>query len=121
MSAVILAQSIYDRREVLRLNGDLHREVGRLVSLRLFSVGEISEISGLSEYLVRKTTPPEDLLRAKSGVKPGHLEFLLRMIGNPSFAKRHTPRLIKDGATLAALSRVTGLPESSLRRWTREE
>ena len=121
MNAIILAKSLYERREYLALNGEIHESLVRLASYRLFSVGELAEITNLSEYRVRKSTGPDVLIRAKSGIEPRHLDDLLRMIDNRAFAKLHTKRLVEGGATIAALSRVTGLNESSLRRWAGEE
>ena len=121
MNAVILAKSLYDRRDYLVASGEMHENLLRLAGYRLFSVGELASFTDMSEYRVRKSVGPEALLRAKSGVQPRHLDFLLRMIDNRTFARIHTKRLVGDGATVAALSRVTGLPESSLRRWAEEE
>jgi len=121
MNAVILAMSLYEKREILKLSGEAGHSVLRLAQYRLFSVGELAEISGLSEYRVRKSANPDVLIRARTGVYPRHLQHLLRMIGNRDFAKIHTKALVKDGATIAALSRVTGHAENSLRRWAEEE
>ena len=119
MSAIILAKSIVNRREVLALRGEIETYVNRLASYRLFSVGELAEIADLSEYRVRKSCPSDTLLRARSGVAPRHLESLLRMVDNPTFSRTHARRLVEDGATPAAMARITGHPESSLRRWAR--
>lgn len=121
MNAVIHALSLYEKREILKLSGQVGQYVIRLAEYRLFSVGEIAEISGLSEYRVRKSANPDILIRARTGVYARHLQHLLRMIDNKEFCKIHTKRLVEDGATIAALSRVTGQPESSLRRWAEEE
>lgn len=121
MSAVILAQSIYNRREYLELRGEIGTYVDRLASYRIFSIGEIASIAGISEYRVRRFIDPDHLIRVKSGVHPRHLEFLLRMIDNSTFSRVHVKMLVMDGATLSGLSRVTGQSESSLRRWAREE
>lgn len=121
MSAVILAKTITDRQSFLHMRGEVEAYVGRLASYRLFSVGEMAQIADISEYRVRKSANPDILLRAKSGILPRHLDHVLRMIDNPTFSKIHVKALVEDGATLAALSRVTGQPETSLRRWAREE
>lgn len=121
MSAVILAKTIWDRRSFLQMRGEIDSYVGRLAGYRLFSVGEMALIAEISEYRVRKSANPATMLRAKSGVQPRHLDHLLRMIEDPTFSKIHVKSLVNDGATLAALARVTGQPETSLRRWAREE
>lgn len=121
LSAVILAKTVWDRREVLSLRGSMENYVARLAAYQMFSVGEIAEIAGISEYKVRQYADEKDLVRVKSGVAPNHLDFLLRMVGNPTFAKIHTPTLLANGATVSALARVTGQSESSLRRWAKRE
>lgn len=120
MSAVILAKTIATNHSLLDMKGDLQGYTRRLYKYKLFTVSEISEISGVSEYIVRKAIAGEEEFRAKAGVKPRHLDHLIRMIGSPAFAKLHVKFLVEDGATISALSRVTGLAESSLHRWLRE-
>lgn len=121
MTAVILAKTIVSTRTLLDMKGELTGYIRRLYKYRLFTVGEISEFAGVSDYIVRKAIAGEDEFRAKSGIKPGHLDHIIRMIGSHVFARLHTKALINDGATIASLSRVTGISESSLRRWAREE
>lgn len=121
MSAVILAKSIYTNRSLLDMRDEIAAYVRRLYKYKLFTIGEISEIADISEYKVRQAISGEEEFKAKSGVKGRHLDHLVRMVGSPSFARLHIKSLIKDGATIAAISRVTGIPESSLRRWAREE
>ena len=121
MSAVILAKTIANTHSLLDMKGDLAAYIRRLYKYRLFTVGEISEIAGVSEYRVHQAIYGEEEFRARSGVKSRHLDHLIRMVGSQSFAKLHTKSLIDDGATFSALSRVTGISESSLRRYAREE
>lgn len=121
MSAVILAKTIANTHSLLDMKGDLAAYIRRLYKYRLFTVGEISEIAGVSEYMVHQAIYGEEEFRARSGVKPRHLDHLIRMVGSHSFARLHTKSLIDDGATFSALSRVTGISESSLRRYAREE
>lgn len=121
MSAVILAKTIASTRTLLDMKGELTGYIRRLYKYRLFTVSEICELAGVTEYAVRKAIAGEEEFRAKSGIKPSHLDHIIRMIGSPTFAKLHIKTLLKDGATIASLSRVTGISESSLRRWAREE
>ena len=121
MSAILLAKSIVDRRTVLALSGGIAGYIDRLSQFKMFSVGEIADISGLSEYQVRRASAPDVHIRAKSGISPRHLDHALRMVGNAEFSRLHVKSLLEDGATVAALARVTGQPERSLRRWAREE
>lgn len=121
MSALLLAKSIIDRREMLQMMGDLEMYISRLARAEIFTLGELAEISGLTEYHVKQAIYPRPAVRARSGVKRRHIDHLIRMVGNPSFARTHTRSLIGEGATTSGLARVTGLSESSLRRWAREE
>lgn len=121
MSAVILAKTIASTRLLLDMKGDIGAYVRRLYKYRIFTVAEIAEISGLSEYKVRQAIAGEEEFRAKTGVKARHLDHLVRMIGSPAFAKLHVKSLINDGATFAGLARVSGIAESSLRRWAGKE
>lgn len=121
ISGVILARTIANTHEILEMKGDLNTYVRRLHNYKLFTVSELAEISGISEYLVRQAIRGEEEFRARSGVAVRHLDHLIRMVGSHDFAKKHTKALVKDGATIAALSRVSGISESSLRRWAREE
>lgn len=121
MSAVILAKTIASTRTLLDMKGELPGYIRRLYKYRLFTVAEICELADVSEYIVRKAIAGEEEFRAKSGIKPRHLDHIIRMIGSHAFAKLHIKSLLKDGATIASLSRVTGISESSLRRWAREE
>lgn len=117
MNAIILAKTISDRKDLLSIKGELETYTARLASYQMFSVGELSEISGLSEYQIRRSVSPARLISARSGVNPRHLDHLLRMIGDASFSKIHIKHLIDDGATFSAVSHITGMAESSLRRW----
>lgn len=121
MSAIMLAKSIVDRSLVLAMRGELGSYVDRLARFKLFSVGELSEISGLSEYQVRRATDSNCLVRARSGISPRHLDHAMRMVGDAKFSRLHIKSLVDDGATESALARVTGQSERSLRRWAREE
>lgn len=121
MSAVILAKTIATNHTLLDMKGELQGYVRRLYKYGLFTVAEIGEMANVSEYIIRKAIAGEEEFRAKAGVKPRHLDHLIRMIGSPAFAKLHVKSLLDDGATISALVRVTGISESSLRRWAREE
>lgn len=122
MSAVILAKTITTTHALLDMKGDLTGYIRRLYKYRIFTVAEISDIAKISEYRVRQAISGEEEFRARSGVKARHLDHLIRMIGSTEFAKLHTKALVEDGATIAAISRVSGISESSLRRWAiREE
>lgn len=121
MSAVILAKTIATTHTLLDMKGELQGYVRRLYKYGLFTVAEIGEMANVSEYIIRKAIAGEEEFRAKAGVKPRHLDHLIRMIGSPAFAKLHVRSLLDDGATISALVRVTGISESSLRRWAREE
>ena len=84
----------------------------------------LSQVDRMSAVILAKTIANTHSMlefRARSGVKSRHLDHLIRMVGSQSFAKLHTKSLIDDGATFSALSRVTGISESSLRRYAREE
>lgn len=120
MSAVILAKTIATTHTLLDMKGELQGYVRRLYKYGLFTVAEIGEMANVSEYIIRKAIAGEEEFRAKAGVKPRHLDHLIRMIGSPAFAKLHVRSLLDDGATISALVRVTGISESSLRRWSRE-
>lgn len=121
MSAVILAKTIASTRTLLDLKGELPGYIRRLYKYRLFTVNEICELASVSEYTVRKAIAGEEEFRAKSGIKPSHLDHIIRMISSNAFAKLHIKSLLKDGATIASLARVTGISETSLRRWAKEE
>lgn len=121
MSAVILAKTIATTHTLLDMKGELQGYVRRLYKYGIFTVAEIGEMANVSEYIIRKAIAGEEEFRAKAGVKPRHLDHLIRMIGSPAFAKLHVRSLLDDGATISALVRVTGISESSLRRWAREE
>lgn len=121
MSALLLAKSIIDRQEMLQMRGLLETYVSRLSRAEVFSLGELSDISGMSEYKIKQAIRPRFVIRARSGIYRRHIDHLIRMVGDTSFARIHTKSLVEDGATTSALARVTGLSESSLRRWAREE
>lgn len=121
MSAVILAKTIASSHTLLDIKGELQGYIRRLYKYGLFTVAEIGDIANVSEYVVRKAIAGEEEFRAKAGVKPRHLDHLIRMIGTPAFARLHVKSLLNDGATISALSRVTGIPKTSLNRWAREE
>ena len=121
MSAVILAKTIATTSTLLDIKGELYNYIRRLYRYRMFTVAEISLIANVSEYRVRRAIEGEEEFRARAGIKPSHLDHLIRMIGSPAFAKLHVKSLIEDGATVAALARVTGISESNLHRWVREE
>ena len=86
---------------------------------RLFTGSEICDIAEVSEYKVRKAITGEEEFTARAGVKVKHLDHLIRMIGSPAFAKLHIKSLIEDGATISSIARVTGISETSLRRWAK--
>lgn len=121
MSAVILAKTIASSRAVLDMRDELTHSIKRLYQYKMFSVGEICDIAKMSEYKVRKILQGEEEFTARTGVKPSHLDHLLRMIGSPEFTKLHINHLIKDGATFAGIARVTGTSETTLRRWAERE
>ncbi len=121
MNAIILAKSIQDRGVVLALQGGLGPYVARLASYRIFAMGELQDISGLSEYQIRRAVAPDTVIKARSGVSSRHLDHLLRMVDDKNFTKLHIKHLLEDGATIAAVARITGRSENSLRRWAREE
>lgn len=54
MSAVILAKTIASTRTLLDMKGELTGYIRRLYKYRLFTVSEICELAGVSEYTVRK-------------------------------------------------------------------
>lgn len=119
MSAVILAKTIATTNALLDIKQELPSYIRRLYRYQLFTVAEISDIANISEYKVRQAIVGEEEFTAKSGIKVRHLDHLLRMIASPEFAKLHIKSLIDDEATIASISRVTDIPESSLRRWTK--
>lgn len=121
MSAVVLAKTIASSRAVLDIKGELPNYVRRLHKYKMFSIMEICDIAKLSEYKVRKAIQGMPEFKAKAGIKPSHLDHLLRMIGSPEFTKLHINHLIKDGATFAGIARVTGTSETTLRRWAERE
>lgn len=121
MSALILAKTISTSNVLLDVMGELPGYLRRLHSYKLFTVIEIGDIANRSEYAVRKAITGEEEFRARTGIKARHLDHLIRMVGSPAFAKLHTKSLIADGATIAGLARVSGLSETSLRRWAEEE
>ena len=121
MSAVILAKTIANNSMMLDSKGELADYVRRLYRYKLFTVSEIAEISDISEYKVRQALVGEPEFRARSGVYSRHLDHLIRMIGSHDFAKLHVKALVEDNATISGLSRVSGISESNLRRWVREE
>src|SRR5690606_7687057 len=105
MSAVILAKTIANTHTLLDMKGELSAYIRRLYSYRMFTVAEICEIADVSEYVVRKAIAGEPEFRARSGIKPSHLDHIIRMIGSHTFARLHTKALLKDGAKIASLSR----------------
>lgn len=121
MSAVILAKTIASTNTLLDMKGELPHYIRRLYRYRLFTVSEICDIANVSEYKVRTAIAGEEEFSARAGIKVRHLDHLIRMIGSPAFAKLHIKSLIDDGGTIASISRVTDIPESSLRRWANKE
>lgn len=121
MSAVMLAKTIASNRSILDLKDELYPYVRRLYRMKIFSQGEIAEFAQLSKYRMNRALAGEEEFIAKTGVATRHLDHLIRMIGTPEFAKLHIKSLIEDGATYAAIYRITDIPESTLRRWVREE
>ena len=119
MSAVILAKTIASTRTLLDMKGDLPAYIRRLYRYKMFTVSEICDFANVSEYKVRKAIEGEEEFTAKAGIQIRHLDHLIRMIGSPAFAKLHIKSLIEDGATIASISRVTGISETSLRRWAK--
>lgn len=120
LTAVMLAHNIYYNRTLLELSGELNSSIKRLYKYKLFTIGEISEFANVSEYLIKRMVRGEEGLRARSGIYGRHLDHIVRMIDSPAFTKKHIKSLIKSGATFAALARVSGISESSLRRWEEE-
>lgn len=121
VSAIILAKSIVSNRALLDMRNETDGYVRRLYKYGIFTASEIAEFAGLTEYGIRHAISGLGEFRAKSGVSAKHLDHLVRMVGAPDFAKLHTRLLVESGATYAALARVTGLPESSLRRWGKKD
>ena len=120
MSAVMLAKTIATSRAMLDIKDESSGYVRRLYKYGIFTVQEVAEIAEMSEYKVRQAISGEEELRAKSGVYTKHLDHVLRMIDSHSFGRKHIKSLVDEGATIGAVSRVTGIPESTLRRWVRE-
>lgn len=121
MSAIMLAKTIATGSEMLAIKGEIGSYLRRLHRYKLFTVTELAEIAELSEYKVKQYIIGEEQFVARTGVRVRHLDHLLRMVGSRKFAKIHVKALIEDGATIAGLSRVSGISESSLRRWAEEE
>lgn len=121
LNAVLLAKSIYHRREVLDFSGEIDGYLDRLSRYGMFSVGELADLSGLSEYRIKKMSPPLVLFNARRGVFPSHLDYLVRMVDNPDFCKMHIGTLLESGATPSGVSRITGYNERTLRRWAGKE
>lgn len=119
MSAVILARTIATNNTLLDIKQELAAYIRRLYSYRMFTVSELSDIANVSEYKVRQAITGEEEFTAKSGIQVRHLDHLIRMIGSHDFAKLHIKSLLEDGATIASIHRVTDIPESSLRRWSK--
>lgn len=119
VNIVMLAKTIYTSSSLLQATEDINTYLKRLNRYQLFTVGELAELSNCTPYKVRQALDGDKELRARSGIKPRHLDHIIRMIGSDDFTKKHIKSLIKDGATFASLSRVIGIPESNLRRWER--
>jgi hypothetical protein len=119
MSALMLAQSIHRTHQLLDIKGELGVYIYRLNRYQIFSIGEIADFAKLSEYKVRQAIPQESAVIARSGVHARHLDHLIRMVGDPKFAKIHLKTLLEDGAKINALSRITGIPLSTLNNWKR--
>ena len=117
MNGILLAKSIYDKRQILDVRGDLDRYISRLSDFNLFSSGEIAKIADVTEYRVKAAVHPASVLKARSGVEPRHLDHLLRMVTDKIFAQKQIEALVNDGATISAVSRVTGLSARTLKRW----
>lgn len=121
MSALLLAQTIASNRMVLDLRGELQAYVRRLNKYQIFTVKELSDISKLSEYKVRRAISGDNELNARAGISPRHLDHALRMVSSQTFTKQHIKSLVEDGARFSALARVTGISERSLRYWYGKE
>lgn len=119
MSAVMLAKTIASTHMLLDMKGDLPAYIRRLYKYRMFTVAEICDFANTTEYKVRKAIAGEEDFTARAGVQIKHLDHLLRMIGSPAFTKLHIKSLLEDGATIASMARVTGISETSLRRWAK--
>lgn len=121
MSAILLAKAIAANSAVLDVKGELPGCLRRLYEYGIFTVSEISDIANVSEYQVRQAISGKDEVKGRGGVGARHLDHIVRMVGDPEFAKKHTRFLVKDGATTSALARVTGLPRSSIGRWAHDD
>lgn len=120
VTAIMLALTIVRQREFLELTNGMGKEVIRLNDYGLFTVSELSEIANISRYRVSTLLKDKQVVRARSGIKFNHLDHLVRMVGPNKFARRHIKSLVEEGSTFSAIARVTGVSESSLRRWAKE-
>lgn len=120
MTAIILAKTMASNRAVQELKKETAGYIRRLYKYRMFTVGEIAEFAGASEYAVRQAISGEEEFRARSGVHTRHLDHLIRMVDSPQFAKKHIKLLIDDKAKFSAIARVTGISERRLRYWYKE-
>lgn len=120
ISALILAKNINNKAQLFDMRGDLGDYVRRLNETEMFSIGELAEISKLSEWKIRKLIPKESRIVSHSGVKPRHIDHLIRMIVSKDFARKHLPYLIKEDVPLGAISRITGISKRTLENWRRK-
>lgn len=118
MNMLILAKTVFMNRTLYQASGEVTHYLKRLNNYQVFTVGELAAISGTSPYKVRKAIGTEEL-KGRSGINPRHLDHLIRMVGSVKFTELHIRSLLDDGATFAALSRVTGYSERRLRRMER--
>lgn len=117
MNCVLLARTIAQDRVMLEVREELTEYIRRLNEYKVFTVNEIANFTKLTSYRVRKLIQGQEEVRARSGVEAKHLDHIVWMISSPDFSKQHIKSLYDEGATLAAVARVTGHSETTLRRW----
>lgn len=91
----------------------------RLNAYGVLSLASIGSVIGISAYRVEKAIVGQARPEVRGNLNPAHLSMLLylRSLGKPNRA--WIRQLVNEGTSLITISRLTGIPESTLRRYKR--
>lgn len=117
LDALLFAKVVAASNMRMAMEGDLHAAIRKLNNYRLFTAQEIAWLSNTLEVRVRRICEGLTPIRARSCIKAGHMDDLIRMAVSPEYTQKHIRRLLEAGATVAAIARITGHSRTSLYRW----